>query len=76
MYENKLILPIEHISTEIKIDSVEPVKGDVSFQIIDWKWFDDDDTDKYTIRLFGITSVNKTICVNVSNYLPYFFLKI
>ena len=32
--------------------------------------------DKFGLRLFGLTPENKTICCTVTNYFPYFFIKL
>jgi len=53
--------------------------NDVLFQILDWNPYheDDDNGQKiYAIRLFGMTKDDRTICVNVKKYTPYFYVKI
>ncbi|AYV75920.1 MAG: DNA polymerase family B elongation subunit [Terrestrivirus sp.] len=53
--------------------------NDVLFQILDWNPYheDDDNGQKiYAIRLFGMTKDDRTICVNIKKYTPYFYVKI
>jgi len=52
---------------------------DVTFQVLDWASSHhdlDDDSQKYIIRLFGMTIDKKTICVEVTHFMPYFFVEI
>lgn len=57
-------------------------KGDIlRFQIISWEKFDkevnDDEYDlEYKIYAFGITDKNKSICVEINDFTPYFYAKI
>ena len=52
------------------------------FQIISWEKFDkevngDDEFDlEYKIYAFGITDTNKSICVEINEFTPYFYVKI
>ena len=57
----------------------------VCFQVIDWYHFDhmsgddsgEDNKDskhKYLIKMFGVTEEGYSICVNVSDFRPYFFV--
>lgn len=64
----------------------------LSFQAIEWKDYNeniiDDDTDdnidqedeiideKYIIRIFGVTREGYSVCVNVENFTPFFFIKV
>ena len=49
------------------------------FNILDWSFFhemDDEDVERYVIRLFGRTDDDRTIYVRVDGYTPYFFVEI
>ena len=64
----------------------------IKFQILSWDEYDadndcqydsensnnDNELDKkiYTIRLFGKTDTNKSICCTVKNFYPYFYIKL
>ena len=55
----------------------EPLK----FQIISWNKLDkeinDDEYDlEYKIYAFGVTENNKSICVEINEFTPYFYVKI
>ena len=58
------------------------IKGEpLRFQIISWEKFDkeinDDEYDlEYKIYAFGITDKNKSICVEINDFTPYFYAKI
>ena len=58
------------------------IKGDtLRFQIISWEKFDkelnDDECDlEYKIYAFGITDKDKSICVEINDFTPYFYAKI
>lgn len=48
------------------------------FHAIDWQWFHKcvDDKEIYTIQIYGRQKDGKSVCVNVNNFTPYFFIKI
>lgn len=48
-------------------------------QVLDWTTThieSDDGTKYFIIRLFGMTENNKTICVEVTRFMPYFYIEI
>ena len=66
----------QYYRKKIKV-SKEPVR----FQIISWNKFDkeinDDELDlEYKIYAFGITDKDESICVEINEFTPYFYVKI
>ena len=62
-----------------KLKSLKSEK--VKFHIVSWEKFDkeinDDECDlEYKIYAFGVTETNKSICVQIDDFTPYFFAKI
>jgi DNA polymerase elongation subunit (family B) len=59
--------------------SSNTTNNDVTFQVLDWASShrdSGDNAEKYIIRLFGMTEEKKTICVEVQNFTPYFYVEI
>lgn len=59
--------------------NLENNEEDVIFQVLDWNIYHDEDENgnkHYTMRLFGKTKENKSICVFVRKYTPYFYVEI
>lgn len=53
--------------------------NDITFQVLDWASShrdSGDNAEKYIIRLFGMTDNKKTICVEVKDFTPYFYVEI
>lgn len=51
----------------------------LEFQIYDWNSYheiDDNDEEKYVIQLFGRTEDDKDICLKVTDFTPFFYVKI
>jgi len=51
----------------------------LEFQILDWNSYhesDDENEEKYVIQLFGRTENDKDICLKISNFTPYFYVKL
>ena len=62
-------------------EKVKTNKEPLRFQIISWNKFDkeinDDEFDlEYKIYAFGVTDKNKSICVEINEFTPYFYAKI
>tara|TARA_E500000178_G_scaffold333751_1_gene369034 strand:+ start:2403 stop:5459 length:3057 start_codon:yes stop_codon:yes gene_type:complete len=62
---------------KIKCDKLEPIK----FQILSWETVDkeinDDEYDlEYKIYAFGVTDKNHSICVEINEFTPFFYVKI
>uniref|UniRef100_A0A6C0LDF1 DNA-directed DNA polymerase n=1 Tax=viral metagenome TaxID=1070528 RepID=A0A6C0LDF1_9ZZZZ len=62
-------------------EKVKTNKEPLKFQIISWNKFDkeinDDEYDlEYKIYAFGVTDKNKSICVEINEFTPYFYAKI
>ena len=50
---------------------------DIIFQIVDWYQtdFDDDEQNRsYLIKVFGVSSEGYSVCVNVFDFQPYFYI--
>ena len=53
----------------------------IQFQIIDWYSFDFEEEEnnqeirKYIIKIFGVTSIGHSICIDVTDFKPYFYIK-
>jgi DNA polymerase elongation subunit (family B) len=62
-------------------EKIKKPKENLKFQIISWNKFDkeinDDEFDlEYKIYAFGVTDQNKSICVEINEFTPYFYVKI
>lgn len=62
-------------------NKIKTKKELLRFQIISWEKFDkeinDDEYDlEYRIYAFGVTDNNQSICVEIYNFTPYFYVKI
>ena len=71
------MLNLEHYYREKVKTNKEPIK----FQIISWNKFDKEINDnefdlEYKIYAFGVTDKNKSICVEINEFTPYFYAKI
>lgn len=52
---------------------------DITFQILDWSSSHRDTLEgaqKYIVRLFGMTEDKKTICVEATDFTPYFYIEV
>lgn len=52
---------------------------ELSFRLLDYNVFDSDDNledKKFIIRMFGINEKGETLCANVENFKPFFYVKI
>lgn len=74
------------------MNDLESIKKEVTFQILDWVDFNIEDIyddseeetnndelnilNKFGLRLFGRTSENDSICCTVTDYTPYFYIKL
>lgn len=45
------------------------------FQSLDWQWYHDENN-MYTIQIYGKTDENKSICIKVINFKPFFYIQI
>ena len=57
----------------------EHVSDELSFRLLDYNVFDSDDSledKKFMIRMFGINEKGETLCANVENFKPFFYVKI
>lgn len=55
------------------------MQDNLKFQVLDWDeqlTVDGEPAEEYIIRLFGRTSNDKTICCNISDFTPYFYVKL
>lgn len=69
-----------------KLDTVikkkKKLKKDIVFQVIDWDYYDDicdngHSDHNFTIRMYGtVKDTNKKIFVKVTNFQPYFYIKL
>lgn len=62
---------------KVKVD----IKDKIKFQILSWEKFDKeingDEYDlEYKIYIFGVTDNNKSICCEINEFTPYFYVKI
>lgn len=54
-------------------------KKDIVFQVLDWNYFHSEEINgerKFNIRLFGLTDDKSTIYVEVTDFTPYFYVRI
>lgn len=64
----------EYIKPETNLKNTS---NDILFQILDWHVYGgDEDNKQYTIRTFGRTADNRTICATFENYKPFFYVEI
>ncbi len=63
---------------EVNKNIIKPSTDDVYINIIDWYSENEGDEEdkKYTIRFFGRTNTGLSMTVTVSNFFPYFYIKI
>jgi DNA polymerase elongation subunit (family B) len=72
----------EDITQELEeqLSQKEPQSNDeLSFRLLDYNVFDSDDSledKKFMIRMFGINEKGETLCANVENFKPFFYVKI
>jgi DNA polymerase elongation subunit (family B) len=76
---------MERFPREQKI-RVDPEGTDLVFQVVSWSAFDyeydndvedeRDDTNKYLVKIFGVTEAGVSVSVNVLDFTPYFFIKL
>ena len=51
----------------------------IKFQVLDWDEYHDENAsgeEEYRVRLFGRTDTDKTICCDVRDFTPYFYVKV
>jgi len=61
-----------------KSDKTIP-NADLVFQVIDWNSYhevDDEDEQSYVIQLYGRTEDDHDVCLKVTNYTPFFYVKV
>ena len=54
---------------------------DIAFQIVSWhcndEFYDENlKCSRYLIKIFGVTELGKSVCLNVLNFTPYFYVKV
>jgi DNA polymerase delta subunit 1 len=69
----------KYFRNKVKLD--KKIKEPLRFQIISWQKFDkeinDDEFDlEYKIYALGVTDKDKSICVEINEFTPYFYVKI
>ena len=69
--------------TDVILSSTPPKEDqssdELSFRLLDYNVFDSDDSledKKFMIRMFGINEKGETLCANVENFKPFFYVKI
>lgn len=78
--------------TKLRGETKPKHKLPITFQAIDWKSYnidmsnDDDSEDsgkkkfidqsEFLIRLFGVTEKSESVCINITGFRPYFFVKL
>jgi len=63
----------------IDIENKEKDSDELSFRLLDYNVFDSDDMieDKtFIIRIFGVNEKGETLCANIENFKPFFYVKI
>uniref|UniRef100_A0A6C0C8E3 DNA polymerase n=1 Tax=viral metagenome TaxID=1070528 RepID=A0A6C0C8E3_9ZZZZ len=75
----KKVIVDEEPKKEIIDEKLRERISKLQFQIIDWHTYheiDEDNEEVYVIQLFGRTIDDKDVCLRITNFQPYFFIRI
>ena len=73
------VIAMNEESEKQALSKEEHVSDELSFRLLDYNVFDSDDNledKKFMIRMFGINEKGETLCANVENFKPFFYVKI